>query len=222
LRSTIIGDCLSRVLEFLGHEVMRINHVGDWGTQFGMLIHYLKVNHPHALPMIGENAGEAEADLGADIGDLVEFYKAAKRRFDEDPVFKEAARAEVVRLQAGDPQSLLAWRAICRKSRAEFQQVYDRLGVRIEERGESFYNPLLPGLVAQLQESGAVVTSEGAQCIFLEGFKNMDDSPLPLVCAPAFVTFNFVAHSHFTLFAYFRFFRSRMAGTCTPPQTWRL
>lgn len=197
LRSTIIGDSLSRVLEFLGHDVLRLNHVGDWGTQFGMLIHFLKTHHPHALPALSASAGSVagpsstgagggeDEELGVEIGDLVEFYKAAKRCFDEDPAFKDAARAEVVRLQAGDAQSLLAWRAICRKSRAQFQLIYDLLRVKIEERGESFYNPLLPSLVRQLQESGAVVTSEGAQCVFLDGFNNTDGTPLPLV---SFVT----------------------------------
>ena len=198
LRSTIIGDCLSRVLEYLGHDVLRLNHVGDWGTQFGMLIHYLKTHHPLALPTKGaagdktDKAAGAVSDfnyntstsdelLNVEIGDLVEFYKAAKRCFDEDIAFKEASRAEVVRLQSGDPQSLRAWRLICRKSRVEFQQLYDLLNVRIEERGESFYNPLLLGLVEQLKASGAVVESEGAQCVFLDGYKNTDNTPLPLV-----------------------------------------
>eukprot|EP01032_Pedospumella_encystans_P015495 gene15495-17718_t len=198
LRSTIIGDCLSRVLEYLGHDVLRLNHVGDWGTQFGMLIHYLKTHHPLALPANEKTSektgGDAQSTVGGshpqatpeeslnvEIGDLVEFYKAAKRCFDEDSTFKEASRAEVVRLQSGDPQSLRAWQLICRKSRVEFQQLYDLLNVRIEERGESFYNPLLPGLVEQLKASGAVVESEGAQCVFLEGYKNTDGTPLPLI-----------------------------------------
>ena len=175
--------------------MLRLNHVGDWGTQFGMLIHYLKTHHPLALPTKGADCDKSDkaactvADsnstpdelLNVEIGDLVEFYKAAKRCFDEDIAFKEASRAEVVRLQSGDPQSLRAWQLICRKSRVEFQQLYDLLNVHIEERGESFYNPLLPGLVEQLKASGAVVESEGAQCVFLDGYKNTDNTPLPLV-----------------------------------------
>lgn len=190
MRSTLIGDSLARVLEFLGHDVLRLNHVGDWGTQFGMLIHYLKTHHPSSLSLSGpgdaleqpQQQTQAKQLRGVNIGDLVEFYKAAKRCFDSDPAFKEASRREVVQLQTGDSQSLAAWTAICDKSRAEFQQIYKLLNVNLTERGESFYNPLLPGLMQRLKESGAVQTSEGAECIFVEGYKNSDGTPLPLVC----------------------------------------
>ena len=153
LRSTILGDTTCRLLEYLGHEVHRINHVGDWGTQFGMLILYLKRLHPDFL----ENPPL--------ISDLVVFYKAAKQIFDEDPEFKEAARLEVVKLQALDPISLKAWKIFCDASRVEFQQIYDRLGVVLEERGESFYNPMIPNVIKVLEEGGQLQNSEGAKVI---------------------------------------------------------
>mmetsp|Transcript_26193 Transcript_26193/g.33958 ORF Transcript_26193/g.33958 Transcript_26193/m.33958 type:complete len:658 (+) Transcript_26193:86-2059(+) len=171
LRSTIIGDTLSRVLEFLGHDVLRLNHVGDWGTQFGMLIAYLKEVNPETL---------INPDT-ADIGDLVVFYKQAKARFDEDDDFKTRSREEVVKLQSGDEENLKAWNLLCEVSRKEFQLIYDMLGVELEERGESFYNPRLPGIVEDLQEKGLAVESEGAQCVFLDGYKNRDGSPMPLI-----------------------------------------
>ena len=114
LRSTILGDCLSRLLEFRGHSVLRLNHVGDWGTQFGMLILHLAEKAPAAL--------EGREEL--EISDLVAFYKEAKKRFDEDPAFKDAARAEVVKLQAGDEASRRAWRMLCEQSERAFNEVH--------------------------------------------------------------------------------------------------
>ncbi len=171
LRSTILGDCIARVLEFRGHDVLRLNHVGDWGTQFGMLILYLRENYPQAL---------TTADA-LDLGDLVELYKQAKKRFDEDAEFQEAARKEVVKLQAQDPESIKAWQLLCDQSRREFQVIYDRLNVRLTERGESFYNPYLPAVVADLRESGLLVESDGAQCVFIDGYTNREGEPLPLI-----------------------------------------
>ncbi|MFN9624156.1 MAG: arginine--tRNA ligase [Cyanobacteriota bacterium] len=158
LRSTIIGDCLARVLEFRGHPVLRLNHVGDWGTQFGMLITHLKEVAPEAL----------ERADAVNLGDLVSFYRQAKRRFDENPAFQAASREEVVRLQGGDPLSLKAWTLLCDQSRREFQQIYDRLDIEVQERGESFYNPYLPAVVADLRAAGLLVEDGGAQCVFLE------------------------------------------------------
>jgi arginyl-tRNA synthetase len=158
LRSTIIGDSLARVLEFRGYQVLRLNHVGDWGTQFGMLITHLKQVAPEAL---------STADAVA-LGDLVAFYRQAKQRFDSDEVFQATAREEVVRLQGGDPVSLKAWHLLCDQSRCEFQQLYDRLDISVQERGESFYNPLLAAVVADLEASGLLVSDGGAQCVFLE------------------------------------------------------
>ncbi|EAZ92720.1 arginine--tRNA ligase [Crocosphaera chwakensis] len=171
LRSTIIGDCIARTLEFLGYDVLRLNHVGDWGTQFGMLITYLKEVYPDAL---------TKADA-LEIGDLVNFYKQAKKRFDEDPKFQEAARDAVVKLQSGDKESLQAWQLLCDQSRREFQKIYDRLNVQLTERGESFYNPYLDDVIKALDKQGILEKDQGAQCVFLEGFTNKSGDPLPLI-----------------------------------------
>jgi arginyl-tRNA synthetase len=171
LRSTILGDCIARVLEFRGHDVLRLNHVGDWGTQFGMLILFLREAYPQAL---------TTADA-LDLGDLVALYKKAKQRFDEDAEFQEAARREVVKLQAKDPESIAAWNLLCSQSRREFQVIYDRLNIQLTERGESFYNPYLAAVVDDLREIGLLVESEGAQCVFPAGFTNRDGDPLPVI-----------------------------------------
>ena len=171
LRSTILGDCIARVLEFRGHDVLRLNHVGDWGTQFGMLILYLREAYPEAL---------TTADA-LDLGDLVVLYKKAKQRFDEDTEFQAAARKEVVKLQAKDPDTIKAWNLLCDQSRREFQVIYDRLNVQLTERGESFYNPYLATVVDDLRATGLLVESDGAQCVFLEGYTNRDGDPLPLI-----------------------------------------
>ncbi|HEY9866430.1 MAG TPA: arginine--tRNA ligase [Candidatus Obscuribacterales bacterium] len=171
LRSTIIGDSIARVLEFQGHEVLRLNHVGDWGTQFGMLITYLREVFPDAL---------TTADA-LDLGDLVEFYRQAKVRFDQDETFKETSRQEVVRLQAGAEDSRRAWQLLCEQSRREFQLIYDDLGIKLTERGESFYNQFLPQVVEELDKIGLLVENQGAKCVFLEGFTNKEGEPLPLI-----------------------------------------
>jgi arginyl-tRNA synthetase len=182
LRSTIIGDSISRVLEFLGHDVLRLNHVGDWGTQFGMLIRFMQEKQSEGKVTDVEK-GNSQVSIGDDVGlgDLVQFYKAAKKRFDEDPEFEKAAREEVVLLQSGDKDSLKAWNSICDLSRVEFSKIYDILEVQINERGESFYNPMLASLVNELEESGKAVLSEGATCIFLPGYTNPDGTPQPMI-----------------------------------------
>ncbi len=171
LRSTIIGDCIARILEFQGHEVLRLNHVGDWGTQFGMLITYLREVCPEAL---------TTADA-LDLGDLVAFYRKAKQRFDEDPEFQEQSRHEVVRLQSGAEDTLRAWNLLCEQSRKEFQVIYNSLDICITERGESFYNSLLASVVEDLEKVGLLVEDQGAKCVFLEGFQNREGQPLPLI-----------------------------------------
>ncbi|KAK8957900.1 hypothetical protein KSP39_PZI001523 [Platanthera zijinensis] len=158
LRSTIIGDTLSRMLEFSEVKVLRRNHVGDWGTQFGMLIEHLFDNFPN-LDDVEEQA----------IGDLQVFYKASKRRFDDDPLFMERAQQAVVRLQGGDARYLSAWKKICELSRKEFDLVYQRLGVHLEEKGESFYNPYIPNVLEELTSKGLIEESKGARVIFIEG-----------------------------------------------------
>eukprot|EP00588_Corethron_pennatum_P015379 CAMPEP_0194281626 /NCGR_PEP_ID=MMETSP0169-20130528/21140_1 /TAXON_ID=218684 /ORGANISM="Corethron pennatum, Strain L29A3" /LENGTH=736 /DNA_ID=CAMNT_0039026735 /DNA_START=125 /DNA_END=2335 /DNA_ORIENTATION=- len=171
LRSTIIGDTLSNLLEFAGHDVLRLNHVGDWGTQFGMLVEHLRDVAPGTLK--GEKV---------DLGDLVKLYKAAKKRFDDDADFKDRAREGVVALQAGEEESLSAWKILCGASRGEYQKIYDTLRIKkLNERGESFYNPFLPEIVSDLESSGLAVESEGASVVFLDGFGGRDGKPLPLL-----------------------------------------
>lgn len=171
LRSTIIGDCLARLFEFLGHDVLRLNHVGDWGTAFGMLIAYMKAQAPQVL------SGEENTDLTH----LVAWYKASKQHFDSDPEFKKASQLEVVALQRGDKDSLKAWEIICNISRKAYQEIYDLLNIEINERGESFYNSMLADTVADLEKKNLVTISDGAKCIFLEGFQNREGNPLPLM-----------------------------------------
>ncbi len=171
LRSTIIGDCIARVLEFQGHDVLRLNHVGDWGTQFGMLITYLREAYPAALT----------TSDALEIGDLVAFYKKSKLRFDADQDFQEASRQAVVKLQAGDGETLKAWQLLCDQSRREFDKIYQRLNIQLTERGESFYNPYLEQVILDLRQAGLLVEDQGAQCVFLDGFKNKAGDPQPLI-----------------------------------------
>lgn len=165
MRSTILGETICRMLEACGHTTFRLNHVGDWGTQFGMLIEYIREMYPDFLEKTPE------------ISDLESFYKAAKRKFDEDAEFKLRAQRQVVALQSGDAFARNAWRILCDISRASFQQIYDRLDITIEERGESFYNEMIPEIVKKLAEIGLVVDSDGAKCIFT----SIDDVPLMAV-----------------------------------------
>lgn len=171
LRSTIIGDAIARLFEFLGEDVLRLNHIGDWGTQFGMLIAYLKKFQADFL------SGEKKADLS----ELMHWYRESKQLFDADPVFKKQAQLEVVALQGGDEASLEVWEMICDISREAFQEIYKLLDVKIEERGESFYNPYLPDVVADLEKRGLVTVSDGAKCVFLEGFTARDGTALPMI-----------------------------------------
>jgi len=173
LRSTIIGDAVARVLEFLGDEVIRQNHVGDWGTQFGMLLAYLE-----------ENPAAAETELS----DLEQFYRAAKQRFDESEAFAERARELVVKLQAGDANCLSLWTRFNEISLSHCQTVYDRLNVRLtpdDVKGESAYNADLPDIVAALAGKGLLSESDGAQCVFLDEFRNAEGNPLPVIVQKA-------------------------------------
>lgn len=171
LRSTIIGDCLARLFEFLGHDVLRLNHIGDWGTQFGMLIAYMRAEVPEAL----------EGKKSTDLPTLMGWYRASKKRFDEDPAFKKEAQLQVVKLQGGDEVALAAWQMICDISRKAFQEIYALLDINIVERGESFYNPYLPEVVADLEKRNMITVSDGAKCIYLEGYVGRDDKPLPII-----------------------------------------
>ncbi|MBA0612106.1 hypothetical protein Godav_012748, partial [Gossypium davidsonii] len=176
LRSTIIGDTLARMLEFSKVKVLRRNHVGDWGTQFGMLIEFLFEKFPNF-----EDATETA------IGDLQAFYKASKQRFDADPAFKERAQQAVVRLQGGEDKYRRAWAQICQISRTEFHKVYQRLGVHLEEKGESFYNPYIPGVIEALNKQGLVEESQGARVIFIEGIN------IPLIVVKSDGGFNYAS-----------------------------
>ena len=173
LRSTIIGDALGRILEVLGHEVVRQNHVGDWGTPFGMLIeHFVDLGQ-------GEKGG---AD--ADVGELSAFYRNARVKFDQDPKFAERSRSRVVLLQAGDAHTLALWRELIDVSKKHFSDNYDRLGVLLRDehlRGESFYNSMLPEVAAELEQRGIATIDDGALCVFVPGFTNREGEPLPLI-----------------------------------------
>ncbi|UIZ20505.1 hypothetical protein KXD40_001273 [Peronospora effusa] len=159
LRSTIIGDTMCRILEFQGHDVKRINHVGDWGTQFGMLICHLTETYPN---------WESEMP---NVTDLTKLYKAAKERFDVDAEFHERSKAQVVLLQSGDEKSRKVWTTLCDISRREFQKVYDRLCVSLKEMGESFYNPIIPGVLDKLRANGLMEESNGAEVVFTKVYK---------------------------------------------------
>lgn len=157
LRSTIIGDSISRLLEFLGHSVTRLNHTGDWGTQFGMLIAHLTDEFPNYRTE------------SPPISDLMSFYKQSKARFDTDEEFKTRAYACVVKLQAHDPDYLKAWNLICDVSRREFQKVYDRLDIRITERGESFYQSRMNDVVSDLTSRDMLQEDDGRKVMFAPG-----------------------------------------------------
>lgn len=171
LRSTIIGDALARILEFLGHDVLRLNHIGDWGTQFGMLIAYLKQYQPDVV----------EGKVETDLSHLMAWYKTSKKIFDEDANFKQISQKEVVALQSGEASATKIWHMICDISQKAYHQIYDYLDVKLIDRGESFYNPMLADIVKELTEKGFVTINDGAKCIFLEGFKNREGEPLPLM-----------------------------------------
>ncbi|QLB41553.1 arginine--tRNA ligase [Mannheimia pernigra] len=171
LRSTIIGDAVVRTLAFLGNHVIRANHVGDWGTQFGMLIAYLE-------KMENEHASEME------LSDLEAFYRAAKEHYDSDDVFAEKARNYVVKLQSGDEYCLTMWKKLVDITMHHNQENYNRLNVTLTEKdvmGESLYNPMLPEIVADLKSKGLAVEDDGALVVFLDEFKNKDGDPMGVI-----------------------------------------
>ena len=171
LRSTIIGDAVVRTLEFLGNHVIRANHVGDWGTQFGMLIAYLEKKE-------NEHASEME------LSDLEAFYRAAKKHYDEDPVFAEKARNYVVKLQSGDEYCRTMWQKLVKITMQQNQHNYDRLNVTLTDKdvmGESLYNPMLPGIVEDLKKQGLAVEDDGALVVYLDEFKNKDGDPMGVI-----------------------------------------
>ncbi|GAB3970245.1 arginine--tRNA ligase [Plantactinospora veratri] len=172
LRSTIIGDAVARLLEWLGHRVVRANHLGDWGTPFGMLIEHLV------------DLGESTAVAELSIGDLDSFYKGARAKFDADEAFRQRARQRVVALQAGDEATLRLWRLLVTESESYFLAVYDRLDVllaRADFVGESHYNAMLDPITDELHRLGLLVESGDAACVFPPGFPGRDGEPVPLI-----------------------------------------
>ena len=172
LRSTVIGDALVRMLEFVGHSVVRENHIGDWGTPFGMLIEHLI------------DLGETEAANELSVGDLDSFYRQARTKFDSIDEFKERARARVVLLQGCDDETLRMWKLLVGESTRYFDKVYRTLGVLLtadDLMGESAYNPLLAQVVDSLRASGVIEISDGAEVVFPDGFLNRENEPLPLI-----------------------------------------
>lgn len=172
LRSTIIGDAVVRTLEFLGHKVIRANHIGDWGTQFGMLIANL------------ERVQQESGEVSMELSDLEAFYRESKKLYDEDAEFAERARNYVVKLQGGDAFCLDMWKKLVDVTMIQNQRNYDRLNVsltRDDVMGESMYNDMLPGIVADLKEKGLAQEDDGAQVVFLEEFKNKDGEPMGVI-----------------------------------------
>ena len=188
LRSTVIGDALARVLAFQGHTVIAQNHVGDWGTQFGMLIEHL--------------LEQGDAEHGQD--GLTALYKQAKQRFDAEPDFAERAKQRVVKLQGGDEETLTVWRSLVDQSAAYFDSIYERLGIQLDPGdicGESFYNPKLPGIIDRLIADGAATESKGALVVFVEGYTDREGEPLPMIVRKSdggylYATTDFAAADH--------------------------
>ncbi len=172
LRSTIIGDAVVRTLEFLGHKVIRANHIGDWGTQFGMLIANL------------ERIQNESGQISMELADLEAFYRESKKLYDEDEAFAELARSYVVKLQSGDQYCVDMWKKLVDVTMVQNQNNYDRLNVSLthdDVMGESMYNDMLPGIVADLKEKGLAVEDNGAQVVFLEEYKNKDGEPMGVI-----------------------------------------
>lgn len=172
LRSTVIGDSLVRALTFVGHTVVRENHIGDWGTPFGMLIEHLI------------DLGEESAAHELGVGDLDGFYKQARQKFEESDSFKDRARQRVVMLQGGDADTMRLWKTLVLESTRYFNKVYSQLGVLLTDddlMGESAYNDLLLTVVDRLSQAGLLETSDGAEVVFPDGFTNRENEPLPLI-----------------------------------------
>ncbi len=172
LRSTIIGDACVRLMEWMGHTVLRRNHIGDWGTPFGMLIEHLT------------DIGEAQATEELSLGDLNTFYRAAREKFESSEEFQNRARQRVVALQSGDEETLRLWQLLINQSQSYFVSVYEKMDVRLDGSeffGESSYNDLLQPTLDELKDKGLVEKNDGAECLFPQGFVNRDKQPLPLI-----------------------------------------
>ena len=172
LRTTVVGDAVVRVLQFLGHDVIRANHIGDWGTQFGLLLEHL------------HDVGEQAAYDQLAAGEINTFYQAAKQKFDADPTFAERSRRRVVALQSGDAETLRLWQLLVGDSEQYYRTIYERLGVTLTDADlapESFYNPMLGDVCDELESLGVAVISDGALCAFPPGFTARDGTPLPII-----------------------------------------
>jgi arginyl-tRNA synthetase len=182
LRSTIIGDCICRILEFLGHNVIRQNHIGDWGTQFGMLCaHYDK---KILKPPYGDAKDGEPINIDETLADIEEFYREAQNRYKTEENFAKTARAAVVGLHTGTEPWISYWKSIVKTTSKHFRIIYEKLGVQLNNkdvRGESFYRDKLANVVADLQKAGLTEESDGAVCVFPEGFKNKEGEPLPFI-----------------------------------------
>lgn len=177
LRSTIIGDANARILEYLGNNVIRANHIGDWGTQFGMLIAYLELKDK-AISQANNGSEDNE------LADLEDFYRQAKKLYDEDPIFSEKARSYVVKLQSGDQDCYKMWQRLVDITMTQNQNSYDRLNVSLKPSdimGESLYNPMLAGIVADLKAKNIATMSEGAVVVFLPEFNNKNGEPMAVI-----------------------------------------
>lgn len=168
LRSTIIGDCLARILAWYGYEVVRLNHVGDWGTAFGMLIAYIK-------------EGNFDLNISIELPTLMDWYRKSKARFDSDEAFKRQAQQEVIALQAKLSPAIDIWRKVVAISEKAYQEIYNLLDVKLISRGESFYEPYLPTVISDAEKKGLLTIDSGAKCIFLKDFLGKEGDPLPLI-----------------------------------------
>lgn len=171
LRTTITGEVIARIIEFQGHTIERVNHVGDWGTQFGMLLQHIYEKYPTVLSHPEE----------FEIKDLEVFYKEAKKQFDDDEKFRKEARQKVVLLQSGDETARKLWKIFLQESLRHCHELYQILDVHLEDKGESFYNEMLPQVVEELRAKGIALEDQGAVCVFLEGFQNREGEPLPFI-----------------------------------------
>jgi arginyl-tRNA synthetase len=169
LRSTIIGDCLARILEYTGHKVIRINHLGDWGTQFGILINYIKEKY------------DKTSIKKIPLQKLSEMYKNAQTKFDTDDFFKDNAKKEVLKLQNKEKNTIKIWNEINKISKKEYKKIYELLNIKIKYKGESFYNELIEPLIKKLEKKNIIEISNNAKCIYIEGILNKEKNPLPLI-----------------------------------------
>jgi len=181
LRSTIVGECLSNVLHYLGNKIIKINHLGDWGTQFGILINYLKEKYTN------ENINKTNITLSQ----LSNYYKTAQIKFNNDIHFKINSKKEVVKLQKKDKSSIKIWKKITTISKHEYKKIYSLLNINIKYKGESFYNEMLPSLIKKIENKKMITQSQNAKCIYINGFKNKEGKPLPIIIQKSDGGFNY-------------------------------